>query len=984
MSDKDLPDLPSDEDLGITEEDIRAWEAEQNGDAPAADEAPPAAPAGGKASGKARRGGTATEDAPPPRGPKDPPDAPPGTDEPEAPATPPPVGGFRGPLTLLVLFVVAVLSLGWLALPDPVPANAPADEFSSSRAMANLVEVARAPHPPGSEEHDRVREYLTRRLQSLGLEPTVQRTTSMARAGDWLRSATVRNVVARLPGTSSTGTILLTAHYDGRELSRAAGDDGIGVVTILETLRAVQAGEPLRNDLIVLFTDAEELGLLGARAFVVEHPLMADVTVALSVEMRGGGGPSLMFQTGQEGGWIIEEYGEAAPWPMANSLMQGVYERMPNDTDFTPFRDAGVQGLNFAGIGRANVYHQAYDTPENVSEATIQHHGDQLLAVVERLGRSELGVVDAPDRVYFTVPLFGLATYSSTWIIPLGILVLLLAAGTFVAVRRRRGRIQGMLVGLGLSIVASSLAFGAGLWLMGWLPRFHPEMGSLHGSAFHTEGWYVIALVGLVFALVTGLFGLVRRWYGAAELAFGAAVLPIAAALFLTFWLPSGAMNFQIPVLAGLVAVLAVSGAGPRRRVGWFGWILALLMALPALVLLAPLVEMVWLAMNLTMAAWLAVFLATGLFILLPVLDVMREPNGWWAPVLGLAATAAFVGVGVVAAGPSADQPTPSTLAYAVDRAVGEAFWTTQPVVGTDAEADPARAWAVDRAGAPFTDELDLGGFRRGGRTLPAAQAVLFDTPRPDVTVTAISTGALPPPRGGVTDPEPGAADSVTSLPETVTPEAPEPGGPLPSVRRTVRVGVRSNIGAEMVSIRLPQSSTPALVAINGQPVADAYSYDGGAPTSVPVEIEHWGRPDSMIYLDFEIPASVAGLEFTVVEELLRPEEIVPRGTFSRPPTLAPNIRALSDRAWIRTPVRLDVQAGATNTWTPPTVDPSPTPADTAAVATPGAVPADTTAAPAGPDTTAAPPAAVDTTVPPTPPDTSGAAIPPDTVGGAG
>ena len=55
---------------------------------------------------------------------------------------------------------------------------------------------------------------------------------------------------------------------------------------------------------------------------------------------------------------------------------------MPNDTDFSPFRDAGTQGLNFAGVDRASLYHQTYDTPANVSEATLQHHGLHLLGIV--------------------------------------------------------------------------------------------------------------------------------------------------------------------------------------------------------------------------------------------------------------------------------------------------------------------------------------------------------------------------------------------------------------------------------------------------------------------------------------------------------------------------------------------------------------------------------------------------------------------------
>ena len=256
MNDHDLPDLPSDEELGITEEDLEALE-EEAGPRPPPGADPPA--------------GDGSETTPPPV---------PGE-------TPPaPGGGVRGLLTLLVLLGLILVSVQWWALPSPVPANAPDTAFSSARAMSQLVEIANEAHPTGSPEHERVRAYLLDELEDMGLEPTVQTTTGMRRGNDMVVAATVRNILVRIPGTASTGTVLLTAHYDGRELSRAAGDDGMGVVAILETVRALLQGPPRRNDILLLITDAEELGLLGARAFVEESPYMDDVAVALSVDRK--------------------------------------------------------------------------------------------------------------------------------------------------------------------------------------------------------------------------------------------------------------------------------------------------------------------------------------------------------------------------------------------------------------------------------------------------------------------------------------------------------------------------------------------------------------------------------------------------------------------------------------------------------------------------------------------------------------------------
>src|SRR5690606_639076 len=149
-------------------------------------------------------------------------------------------------------------------LPEPKAANAPDTVFSSARAMTLLTDIARAPRPTGSPEHERVRAYLLGRLEALGLDPEIQTAVALSQGPGYARSATVRNVVARLPGTAPTGAVLLTAHYDAVPLSPGAGDAGSGLVAVLEALRAARAGEPLRNDVIVLFTDAEEIGLLGA------------------------------------------------------------------------------------------------------------------------------------------------------------------------------------------------------------------------------------------------------------------------------------------------------------------------------------------------------------------------------------------------------------------------------------------------------------------------------------------------------------------------------------------------------------------------------------------------------------------------------------------------------------------------------------------------------------------------------------------------
>ncbi len=725
--------------------------------------------------------------------------------------------------------------------------------------MAHLVRIASEARPPGSPAHERVRDYLLEELRALGHEPTVQTSTSFLAGPERTRAATIRNVLARIAGSEPGGpAVLVTAHYDSREISLGAGDDGSGVVAILESLRALGTRGQLRNDLIVLITDAEELGLLGARAFVDEHPWMDDIAVVVGIEMRGGGGPSLMFETGENNGWVVEQLRQADPYPAANSVSHEIYRRMPNDTDFTPFKEAGRQGLNFAAVGRPHVYHQVYDSPGNLSEATVQHHGEHALAMLQHLGNADLTRVDAPNVSYISVPYLGLVTYGTLWIRVLGGVAVLLWVAVFVAGRRAGSRVGAVVAGL-LGFIAHLAMSGAVAWLLfDWRGGAHPELGALHAGAFHVEGWYVLAIGCATLALAAVVARVLRVWLTAAELAAGALIVPVGLAATATVMFPMAAMNLQWPAIAGCVGALAVVGLGRRQRMGFLRWLFVLLAAIPVVVVLTPLTESVWTAMGLQLAVGIAVLLGIAFIALVPALDLLAEPNGWWAPVGVLTAGGAFLAVGMSTAAPSADRPAPSTLVYALDHETGSAWWGTDAQRG---ESDPGVAWASAVAGPFDTASIPdvVREFTPGRRGYAVARADAVDAPAPTVAIVADSTAT----------------------------------GDL------LRLSVTSAIGAEMMLFRFGDDGGPT--AVNGRELP-------GGPRST--NVEHWGAPEGGVILDFALVPRDELLSFTIVEHHLRPGELVGADRFRRPPELAPNIRTLSDRAMIRTRVTVDPASG--------------------------------------------------------------------------
>src|SRR5919107_3894646 len=213
------------------------------------------------------------------------------------------------PLSVLV----GLAALGAIGRPAAWGEDAPAVEFSATRAYQQVQAIATGPHVAGSAANDRVREHLLTELRRIGLVPEVQDTVSV-QGGDLSSSAggiglaRVRNVVSLIPGSASTGRVIVVAHYDSVQTGPGGNDDAAGTSTVLETARVLTEGPHLRNDVVLVLTDAEEACLCGAKAFVDQHPLARNGGVVLNVEARGSSGPAITFETSRNDARLIDTY----------------------------------------------------------------------------------------------------------------------------------------------------------------------------------------------------------------------------------------------------------------------------------------------------------------------------------------------------------------------------------------------------------------------------------------------------------------------------------------------------------------------------------------------------------------------------------------------------------------------------------------------------------------------------------------------------
>ena len=636
-------------------------------------------------------------------------------------------------VAILLLAVVGGLALWSGRPPAPEPANAPPTTFSADRAMPIVDDLAREPHPLGSPAAARVRDDAVARLRSLGLTTRID-VTAAARGGSGeVRAAAVDNVVATLPGTAPTGTVVLAAHTDSVAAGPGAADDTSSVAAILETVRALRAGPPLRDDVVVLLTDGEEAGLFGARAWVRDHLARDRPTVVLNHEARGVAGPSLIFQTSPGDAGLVRAIADAVPHPRGDSSQVAIYRLLPNDTDLSEVLDAGRPGVNSAFIERPSEYHTAGDSPAALSRASVQSQGSTMLALARALGSSDLrpldpiasGLPPRPDEVWFRF-LGVLVTYPQSWGLPIALVGAAVLVGV-VVLARRRGLlgVPGVVVAAASALLAVAAAAGLGAALWALLVALRPEYADI-GPFLGRPGPYEVADAALAVAVVVAWWLLVRRRVGALATAAGAAALLVVLGIVTAVVVPGASFLFAVP---GLGSALGLGAAVLLRARPVVAVVAVALGTVPAVVLLLPF------GLDLFLVAGVSGGLAAAGLALCACACVsvfwdgnartLRKAPGraWLLPGAALAVVVVSTGAGFVVDRPDAAHPQASHLAYLLDADADTARWVTR-------DTAPA-PWTARYADGPPTT-VDLG---TGATTARSGPAPRLGVPAPSATV---------------------------------------------------------------------------------------------------------------------------------------------------------------------------------------------------------------------------------------------------------
>ena len=506
----------------------------------------------------------------------------------------------------------------------------------------------------------------------MGLETSLQEGLTLGLEDEELCQAT--NILAKLKGSETGKALLLLSHYDSDpHTSFGASDAGSGVATILEGVRAfLSETQEFKNDIIILFTDGEELDLNGAHLFVNEHPWAKDVGLVLNFESRGSGGASYMFmETNGGNGKLIEEFAAAnLQYPAANSLAYSVYKMLPNDTDLTIFREDGdIEGFNFAFIDDHFDYHTELDIAERLDQNTLAHQGSYLMPLLKHFSNTSLNDLKrSDDYIYFNIPFFRLVTYPFTWIWPmLGLAIVLFLVLLIAGFRKKALHLPQILKGFVPLLLALIINVVVGLYswsILKWLYPHYKDI--LHGFTYNGYT-YIAAFVLFSAGTCFWIYHKFRK-VDTPNLLVAPIFLWLIICGAIAVYLP-GASFFIVPVfplLASFLVVINQKDPSPY---------LLTFLALPALLIFSPYIKLFPVALGLKMMVAATALTTLTFMLLLPVFGYYKIKNK-------LASICALLFIGFMISAHwnsnfSIASPKPTSLLYVLDADSGKAKWAT-------------------------------------------------------------------------------------------------------------------------------------------------------------------------------------------------------------------------------------------------------------------------------------------------------------------
>ncbi len=583
---------------------------------------------------------------------------------------------YTSALSFLIIIATIFWSINSLMPKKYTNLDVPKTEFSTERALVHLKEITKKPHFVGTENHTEVRKYIISELEKLGL--TVEVQTQVAINRKWRGGTNTKNVLAKIKGIENGKALLLLSHYDSSPHSSfGASDAGSGVVTILEGVRAYLAKNPKpKNDIIILITDAEEIGLLGANAFVNHHPWAKEIGLVLNFEARGSGGPSYtLMETNGGNKNLVKAFNDANPkYPVGNSLLYSIYKMLPNDTDLTVFREDGnINGFNFAFLDDHYDYHSALDTYERLDRNTLQHQADYLMPLLNYFANTNLENLNAEeDNVFFNFPGSVFINYPFSWVIPIFIIVFIwFLALLFIGFKNNNLSVKEVFTGL--FIFLFPLILSGFFTFFGWklLLEIYPQYKDvLHGFTYNGN-YYITAFVALTLGISFWIYKTYFKTFKAENLIVAPIFIWLLINVGVVLYLP-GAGFLILPAITGLLilSIQLFSQENEKNKIILFSFLV-----IPILLIFSPLVQMFPIGLGLKMTVISSVFTVLIFGILIPIFASYKEVKSL-AKLFFLISILALVSANFTS-GYSNERKQPNSILYFFDADNDQSYWAS-------------------------------------------------------------------------------------------------------------------------------------------------------------------------------------------------------------------------------------------------------------------------------------------------------------------
>ncbi len=481
---------------------------------------------------------------------------------------------------ILALLILSGLFLGFWQLRPPKAREGP--DFV--RLEKHIKGMASEPHPAGSQGIALTQGYLKEQLTEMGYRFQEE---ACPLDDDALM---LRNIFVYVDAPGTDETVLFMAHTDSVPGSPGAFDDIVSVAALLEGLYDLKGQTPNR-DLVFLFTDGEELGLLGAKHYLKDHPEMQKRTrLVVNLEARGNRGALMLFETSRNNLELVRLYQKAVLHPYATSVAAAIYHSMPNSTDLSPFLEAGYPGINLGVVEGGEVYHSPQDNPDTYSRDSAWHYLETARGLIHTLAFSPHLDLHAEENAvffpFFPGKILVISQGTANLLSHAAFLVFFVVTAGLLAARK--ARLKEVMTAFVMQLLGLALAAGGALVLSLALARVL-KAGSLsaywqfRGDALWFTGLLVVS--ALLYARLSRPVWL--RTPSPLSHALGSLLLPAILALLSAHFFPAGSYLFSLPVLAGLLSLLLTLAYKPGAALyAGLASALALMLSLPVIHLL--------------------------------------------------------------------------------------------------------------------------------------------------------------------------------------------------------------------------------------------------------------------------------------------------------------------------------------------------------------------------------------------------------------